>query len=60
MQPVTPHVLRHTFAVNCARADVSTASLKKPLGHDHLETTEIYLNISPDDALREFREKVVR
>ena len=56
---VTPHVLRHTFAVSCARAGVSTASLKKLLGHERLETTEIYLNISPEDALREFREKVV-
>lgn len=59
-QRATPHVLRHTFAVNCARAGISTASLKKLLGHDRLETTEIYLNISPEDALREFREKVVR
>lgn len=57
---VTPHVLRHTFAVNCVKAGVSTASLKKLLGHDRLETTEIYLNISPEDALQEFREKVVR
>ncbi len=59
-QPFTPHVLRHTFAVNCATADVSTASLKKLLGHDRLETTEIYLNISPEDALNEFRQKVLR
>ena len=59
-QPATPHVLRHTFAVSCARPGVSTASLKKLLGHDRLETTEIYLNISPEYALREFRDKVVR
>ncbi len=55
---VTPHVLRHTFAVNCVKKGVSTASLKKILGHDRLETTEIYLNISPEDALSEFRRKV--
>ena len=59
-QQTTPHVLRHTFAVNCARAGVSTASLKKLLGHDRLETTEIYLNISPEDALTEFQTKVAR
>lgn len=57
---VTPHVLRHTFAVSCARAGVSTATLKKLLGQDRLEKPEIYLNISPEDALREFQEKVVR
>lgn len=53
-------MLRHRFAVNCVQAGVSTASLKKLLGHDRLETTEIYLNISPEEALREFWEKVVR
>jgi hypothetical protein len=36
----------------------STASLKKILGHDRLETTEIYLNICPEDALGEFFQKV--
>jgi len=57
-KPVTPHVLRHTFAVNCVKKGVSTASLKKILGHDRLETTEIYLNICPEDALAEFFRKV--
>ena len=27
------------------------------LGHDRLTTTEIYLNLSPEDVIREFREK---
>ena len=57
-KPVTPHVLRHSFAVNCVKKGVSTASLKKILGHDRLETTEIYLNICPEDALNEFFDKV--
>ena len=57
-KPVSPHVLRHTFAVNCVKKGVSTASLKKLLGHDRLETTEIYLNICPEDALSEFFQKV--
>jgi len=58
IKPVTPHVLRHTFATNCVKKGVSTASLKKILGHDRLETTEIYLNICPEDALSEFFRKV--
>ena len=57
-KPVTPHVLRHSFATNCVKRGVSTASLKKILGHDRLETTEIYLNICPEDALDEFFQKV--
>jgi len=27
------------------------------LGHDRLTTTEIYLNLSPEDAIREFQDK---
>ena len=54
-KPVTPHILRHSFAVNCVKKGVSTASLKKILGHDQLETTEIYLNIY---ALGEFFQEV--
>ncbi|MFC1783184.1 tyrosine-type recombinase/integrase [Planctomycetota bacterium] len=57
-QPTSPHVLRHSFSINCVKRGVSTASLKKILGHDRLETTEIYLNICPEDALGEFFQKV--
>jgi len=57
-KPVTPHILRHSFAVNCVKAGLSTASLRKILGHDRLQTTEIYLNICPTDALGEFFQKV--
>ena len=57
-KPVTPHVLRHSFAVNCVKRGLSMASLRKILGHDRLETTAIYLNICPEDALREFFQKV--
>ena len=59
-QAVSPHVLRHTFAVNCIKAGVSVASLKKLMGHRRLASTEIYLNISPEDALREYQEKMVK
>ena len=32
-------------------------ALQRLLGHDRLTATEIYLNLSPEDVLREFREK---
>ncbi len=53
----TPHVLRHTFAVLCVQRGLSTRALQQILGHDHLSTTEIYLNISPEETLREFHRK---
>lgn len=54
---VTPHVLRHTFAVTAVQKGLSLPALQKLLGHDRLTTTEIYLNLSPEEAIREFRSK---
>lgn len=54
---VTPHVLRHTFAVRAVQKNISLPALQRLLGHDHLATTEIYLNLSPEDVIREFKEK---
>lgn len=56
-RPVTPHVLRHTFAVTAIQKGISLPALQRLLGHDRLMTTEIYLNLSPEDVMREFREK---
>lgn len=56
-RPVTPHVLRHTFAVTCNQKGISLPALQKLLGHDYLSSTQIYLNLSPEDVVREFKEK---
>jgi integrase/recombinase XerD len=56
-RPVTPHVLRHTFAVAAIQKGISLPALQRLLGHDRLTTTEIYLNLSPEDVIREFKEK---
>jgi len=56
-RPVTPHVLRHTFAVTAVQKGISLPALQRLLGHDQLATTEIYLNLSPEEVMREFREK---
>jgi len=56
-KPVTPHVLRHRYSVSCIKKGISTRALTALLGHDRLATTEIYLNLSPEDAIREFQNK---
>jgi integrase/recombinase XerD len=56
-RPVTPHVLRHTFAVTAIQKGISLPALQRLLGHDRPTTTEIYLNLSPEEVVREFREK---
>lgn len=56
-RPVTPHVLRHTFSVTAIQKGISLPALQRLLGHDRLTTTEIYLNLSPEEVIREFQQK---
>ncbi len=53
-KPVSPHVLRYTFSVNCIKKGMSTRVLQYFLGHDRLTTAEIYLNLYPEDVIRDF------
>jgi integrase/recombinase XerD len=54
---MTPHVLRHTFSVTAIQKGISPPALQRLLGHDRLTTAEVYLNLSPEEVIREFREK---
>ncbi len=40
---VSPHVLRHTAAVNLLQAGVDRSVIALWLGHEHVETTQMYL-----------------
>jgi integrase len=51
---VTPHVMRHTAAVELLRAGVDQAVIALWLGHESIETTGMYL-----DADLELKEKVL-
>jgi transposase InsO family protein len=48
---VTPHMLRHTCAMNLLQAGVDLATIALWLGHEGVETTQIYLHA--DLALKE-------
>lgn len=48
---VTPHVLRHTAAMTLLHAGVDTSVIALWLGHEGLESTNIYLHA--DMALKE-------
>ena len=56
-KPVTPHVLRHTFATLALQKGISLAAVQKMLGHDRLATTEIYLNLTESHVIEEFQNK---
>ena len=51
---VTPHVLRHTTAMELLQAGVNTSVIALWLGHESVETTQIYLN-----ANLELKEKIL-
>lgn len=57
---VTPHVLRHTCAVNLIQRGMSLPAVQRILGHDRLETTAIYLNLTQEHVLQEYQQKIGR
>jgi integrase/recombinase XerD len=48
---ITPHVLRHTAAMRLLHAGIDTTVIALWLGHEHVETTQIYLQA--DLAIKE-------
>jgi site-specific recombinase XerD len=51
VKKVTPHVLRHTNAMQLLHAGVDTATIALWLGHERVQTTDIYLHA--DMSLKE-------
>lgn len=49
-----PHRFRHTFGTDMARAGISLPALMKLMGHGHIETTMVYVELSPQDVWDEF------
>lgn len=52
----TPHVLRHTFATSMLNNDANLESIKKLLGHQSLETTEIYTHTTFEQLKKIYNE----
>ena len=53
-KPVSPHVLRHTFAVCYLHKGGNLRALQAILGHSSLTTTDIYLNYSGIRVLEDY------
>ncbi len=55
-----PHRFRHTFASDMVRAGISLPALMHLMGHAHISTTMIYVQISPRDVFEQYARAVAQ
>jgi integrase/recombinase XerD len=53
-----PHRLRHTFGSDMVRAGISLPALQHLMGHAHIQTTMLYVQLAPQDVWREYARAV--
>ncbi len=51
------HSLRHGFATHCIRSKVDINHVQKLMGHEDVQTTSIYINLAPQEAIDDYKNK---
>jgi integrase/recombinase XerD len=60
VRKANPHRFRHTFGADMIRAGVSLPALQRLMGHANIETTLLYIHISPQDVYEEYVRAVAK
>ena len=55
-----PHRFRHTFASDMLRAGVSLPALMRLMGHAHIQTTLIYVHVTPLEVYQQYARAVAQ
>jgi integrase len=55
-----PHRFRHTFASDMVRAGVSLPALMQLMGHAHIETTMVYVQVTPLEVYQQYARAVAQ
>lgn len=58
VKQANPHRFRHTFGTDMIRAGVSLPALQKLMGHAHIHTTLLYIQMAPQDVFAEYARAV--
>jgi integrase/recombinase XerD len=53
-----PHRFRHTFGADMVRAGIALPALQHLMGHAHIHTTMLYVQLAPQDVWREYARAV--
>src|SRR6202051_4558458 len=53
-----PHRFRHTFATDMIRAGISLPALMQLMGHAQIQTTMVYIQLSPQDIWEQYARAV--
>ena len=55
-----PHRFRHTFASDMVRAGVSLPALMQLMGHADIQTTLLYVQVTPQDVYLQYARAVAQ
>ena len=53
---ITPHILRHSFAVHLLKGGLNLKEVQQLLGHESLSTTAIYTELSDQDLKKRYQD----